>query len=250
MLDVFFLSYNEPYADDNYELLLRKVPHARRVNGIKGFTAAHQECARRSLTNNFYVVDSDAIILEDFEFYFTPSKYNTWWGIPESECLCLWKSKNPINDLVYGHGGVKLLPKQSLLSKNPDTVDFTTGFGLSIKVFDQISNVTKFNFDEFSTWRAAFRECAKLATNLTNEELRHKLNYNEERIEQVIEETNYRLKVWTTTGANKQFGQYAIDGACAGKEYGLAYKDDREALKVINDIEWMKDEFTKFYKQQ
>ena len=249
MLDVFFLSYNEPYADENFERLLSKAPHARRVNGIKGFTQAHQECARRSLTNNFYVVDSDAIILEDFEFYFTPSKYNTWWGIPESECLCLWQSKNPINDLIYGHGGVKLLPKQTLLNKNPNTVDFTTGFGLSIKVFDQVSNITKFNYDEFSTWRAAFRECAKLATNLTNEELRHKLNYDEEQIDKVIKETNHRLKVWTTKGAKRPFGKYAIDGAIAGRDYGISNEGNTEALRAINDIEWMTNEFTKFYKQ-
>lgn len=247
MLDVFFLSYNEPYADENFELLKQKAPHARRVNGITGFTAAHQECARRSLTNNFYVVDSDAIIVDDFDFYFTPSKYNTWWGIPESECLCLWNSVNPINDLVYGHGGVKLLPKQSLLTKNPNTVDFTTGFGLSIKVFDKISNVTKFDYDEFSTWRSAFRECTKLATNLTNEELRHKLNYNEEEIEKVIRETNARLEIWTTRGANKPFGKFAIEGAIAGRDYGLANADNAIALKSINDINWMKDEFTKFY---
>ena len=249
MLDVFFLSYNEPYADENFELLLERAPHARRVNGVKGFTEAHQECARRSLTNNFYVVDSDAILVQDFEFYFTPSKYNTWWGIPESECLCLWQSKNPINDLVYGHGGVKLLPKYSLLSKNPKTVDFTTGFGLSIKVFDKISNVTKFNYDEFSTWRSAFRECTKLATNLTNEELRHKLNYDEDQINKVIAETNQRLKTWTTKGTKRPFGSYAIDGAKAGKKYGLANEGNTEALKMINDIEWMKNEFTKFYKQ-
>ena len=246
MLDVFFLSYNEPYADENYELLLEKAPHAKRVNGIKGFTAAHQECARRSLTNNFYVVDSDAILLKDFEFFFTPSKYNTWWGIPESECLCLWNSINPINDLTYGHGGVKLLPKQSLLTKNPDTVDFTTGFGLSIKVFDQVSNVTKFNYDEFTTWRSAFRECVKLATNLTNEELRHKLNYNDEAIDKVVEESNQRLKIWTTKGAKRPFGKYAIAGAKQGRDYGLEHADDSEALRVINDLEWMKNEFTKF----
>jgi hypothetical protein len=249
MLDVFFLSYNEPYADENYELLLEKAPHARRVNGIKGFTEAHQECARRSLTNNFYVVDSDAIIVEDFDFYFTPSKYNTWWGIPESECLCLWSSINPINDLVYGHGGVKLLPKEKLLSKNPDTVDFTTGFGLSIRAFSQVSNITKFNYDEFSTWRSAFRECAKLSTNLTNEDLRHKLNYDADQIDRYIKETKMRLKAWTTKGSNKSFGSYAIDGAKAGQAYGKKNKGNLAALKLINDLEWMKNEFIKFYKQ-
>lgn len=249
MLDVFFLSYNEPYADENYELLLEKAPHARRVNGIKGFTQAHQECARRSLTNNFYVVDSDAVIVDDFEFYFTPSKYNTWWGIPEADCLCLWSSINPINGLVYGHGGVKLLPKDKLLSKNPETVDFTTGFGLSVKVFDQVSNITKFNYDEFTTWRSAFRECAKLTTNLTNEELRHKLNYDDELIEKFINETKDRLKTWTKKGRSKTFGKYAIEGALAGQAYGDLHQGDTEALKLINDIEWMRNEFTKFYKQ-
>jgi len=246
MLDVFFLSYNEPYADENYELLKEKVPHVRRVNGITCFTAAHQECARRSLTNNFYVVDSDAIILNDFDFFFTPSKYKKWWDIPENECLCLWNSINPINDLTYGHGGVKLLPKQSLLSKNPDTVDFTTGFGLNIKVFDQVSNITKFNYDEFSTWRSAFRECVKLASNLTNEELRHKLNYNDEAINRVVEESNQRLKIWTTKGAKQPFGKYAIAGAKQGRNYGLKNTGKVEALRVINDLEWMKNEFTKF----
>lgn len=249
MLDVFFLSYNEPYADENFELLLERAPHARRVNGIKGFTQAHQECARRSLTGNFYVVDSDAVIVEDFDFYFTPSKYNTWWGIPEAECLCLWSSINPINGLVYGHGGVKLLPKDKLLAKNPDTVDFTTGFGLSIKTFDQISNITKFNYDEFSTWRSAFRECVKLETNLTNEDLKHKLNYDSDQIDRYLKETKTRLKIWTTKGSDQPFGSYAIDGAQAGRAYGKKHKGNTDALKMINDIEWMKNEFAKFYKQ-
>ena len=40
MLDVFFLSYNEPYADEHYEKLLEKAPHARRVHGVKGFVEA------------------------------------------------------------------------------------------------------------------------------------------------------------------------------------------------------------------
>jgi hypothetical protein len=132
------------------------------------------------------------------------------------------------------------------LSKNPDTVDFTTGFGLSIKVFDQVSNITKFNYDEFSTWRSAFRECVKLSTNLTNEELRHKLNYNDEEIDRIVEKSNQRLKIWTTKGAKQPFGKYAIAGAKQGKNYGLKNASNTEALRVINDLEWMKNEFIKF----
>jgi hypothetical protein len=85
-----------------------------------------------------------------------------------------------------------------------------------------------------------------LATNLTNEELRHKLNYDDEAIDRVVEESNQRLKIWTTKGAKRPFGKYAIAGAKQGRDYGLEHAENPESLRVINDLEWMKNEFTKF----
>ncbi len=29
------------------------------------------------------------------------------------DCLHVWRAKNPINDLIYGVGGVKLFPKKT-----------------------------------------------------------------------------------------------------------------------------------------
>jgi hypothetical protein len=245
MLDVFFLSYNEPYADENYAKLKELVPNARRVNGVKGFAAAHQECARRSFTNNFYVVDSDAILVDDFDFSFTPSKYLDLWGKAESERIYIWHSINPINNLTYGHGGVKILPKQPLLCDNKDVIDFTTGFGLSTKVFSAISNITAFNYDEFNTFRSAYRECAKLASNITNREILDEIDYDESI--KLRKEVEYRLQVWTTVGSDKNFGLYCIKGAIQGKKYGESFKDDEDSLKLINDYEWMKNEFNKFF---
>lgn len=246
MLDVFFLSYNEPYADENYAKLRELVPNARRVNGIKGFAAAHQECARRSFTNNFYVVDSDAIVSENFDFKFSPSKYNTWWYTPQSEYICVWSSINPINDLIYGHGGVKILPKQPLLCDNKDVIDFTTGFGLNTKVFEEVSNITAFNYDEFNTFRSAFRECAKLSANLTNKEIIDKLDPSE--VIKIRKEAEHRLDVWTTVGKERKFGEYCIEGAIQGKKYGLKFAEEAANLKLINDYEWMKNEFNKFFR--
>lgn len=247
MLDVFFLSYNEPYADENYAKLCELVPNARRVNGVKGFAAAHQECARRSFTNNFYVVDSDAVIVEDFDFTFTPSKYNTWWHSPENDYICVWSSINPVNDLTYGHGGVKILPKQPLLCDNKDVIDFTTGFGLNTKVFDRISNITAFNYDELNTFRSAYRECAKLSANLTNRAIVDKLDPSE--IVKLKNEAEYRLQVWTTKGSDRKFGKYCIAGALAGKIYGAKFADHAVDLKLINDYDWMKNEFDKFFRK-
>ena len=245
MLDVFFLSYNEPYADENYAKLQELVPNARRVNGVKGFAAAHQECARRSFTNNFYVVDSDAILVDDFNFSFTPSKYLDLWGKAQSERIYIWHSINPINNLTYGHGGVKILPKQPLLCDNKDVIDFTTGFGLNTKVFNAVSNITAFNYDEFNTFRSAFRECAKLASNITNREIIDDLDYDE--LIKLQKEVEYRLRIWTTVGSDKNFGLYCIKGAIQGKKYGEIFKDDKDSLKLINDYEWMKNEFNKFF---
>lgn len=248
MLDVFFLSYNESYADEHYELLLQKAPHARRVHGVKGFVEAHRECARQSMTYNFYVVDADAIIVNDFDFSYTPSKYNYWWrGVPESECLCVWSSINPINKLTYGYGGVKLIPKIPLLRKDKDTIDFSTGFGLPFKVFDRISNITAFNHDPFSTWRSAFRECTKLATNITNKDMESSDEVDYDEVERMKSITRRRLNTWCTEGEDAPYGKYAIHGARLGKKYGEENIRNPEALKLINDYEWMRNEFTRFF---
>lgn len=248
MLDVFFLSYNEQYADKNFQKLVERVPHARRVHGVKGFYQAHRACAEQSLTHNFYVVDADADIVDDFDFGFKPSKFNKWYDVSESDCLCVWSSINPINGLIYGYGGVKLLPKLPLLKTTSDTVDFTTGFGLNIKVFDQISNITAFNQDEFSTWRSAFRECTKLAINLTNEELKHKVKYDYSVLDKIYKDTNDRLDVWCSVGEDKPYGKYSIAGGQCGKAFGLKHANDKQTLKLINDYDWIKNEFDEFYK--
>jgi hypothetical protein len=149
--------------------------------------------------------------------------------------------------LIYGHGGVKILPKQPLMCENKDVIDFTTGFGLSTKVFDEVSNITAFNYDEFSTFRSAYRECAKLSTNLTNKELVNKLDV--ETITRLRNEAEHRLHTWTTVGKGRRFGEQSLIGAQQGKKYGLQYQDDDVALKMINDYEWMQNEFNKFFRK-
>ena len=94
MLDIFFLSYDEPFADENFELLKFKVPYAKRVHGIKGIFNAHKECAKRSMTTHFYVVDADAIIESDFNFNFEPEENREWWlGVSQVDCIHVWRAK-------------------------------------------------------------------------------------------------------------------------------------------------------------
>lgn len=220
LYDIVFISYNEPNADENYKKLKLKFPRAQRIHGIKGIHNAHKEAAKLSKTNMFYVVDGDAEIVDDFNFDYEVSRY-------ERDIVYIWQSINPINDLVYGYGGVKLLPKDLVLSMDTDTVDMTMSISDRLKVMESISNKTRFDTDGFSTWKSAFRETAKLSSRPIKE------SYDEE--------TDFRLQIWCSKGSDKPFGEYAIDGAKAGRDYGYNNIGNNDALKKINDFSWLKD---------
>ncbi len=220
--DIIFISYNEPQADENFARLKARFPYAQRVQGIKGIHQAHIAAAKKAFTKMFWVVDADAQILDTFNFDHVVSEYDL-------ENVHVWRSRNPINDLEYGYGGVKLLPKS--LTQNMDTSkpDMTTSISSLFKAMPEISNVTAFNVDAFNTWKSAFRECVKLASKTIDR--------------QDDTDTNYRLNVWCTRGLDRPFGREAIEGAVQGKQYGLENKDNNESLKMINDFDWLRERF-------
>jgi len=49
-------------------------------------------------------------------------------------------------------------------------------------------------------------------------------------------------------GEENKFGKYCIQGAIQGKKYGEQFFDNIEKLKLINDYEWMRNEFNKFFR--
>ena len=224
--DIIFISYNETSADINFEKLYNRFPRAIRVHGVIGIHQAHIAAATLSTTPMFWAVDADAIILDNFEFKYEVSAHNY-------DQVYVWKSKNSINDLEYGYGGVKLIPKKLALEMNIDSVDMTTSMSKKFNVVDQISNITSFNTDPFSTWKSAFRECVKLSSKLIEGQL--------------DDETNHRLDIWCSVGANKKYGLFSIAGAIAGRNYGQTHKHDTKALRLINDFDWLYTEFNSRY---
>lgn len=223
--DIVFISYNEPTADDNFANLKSRFPRTKRVHGVKGIHQAHITAAKLANTCMFWVVDGDAEIVNDFNFDYVVPVY-------EQDIVHVWRSKNPINDLVYGYGGVKLLPTAMTKGMDVSKPDMTTSISSKFRAVKSISNITAFNTDPFNTWKSAFRECCKLSSKIIDR--------------QKSEETLYRLDVWCTLGIDQPFGQEAIAGAIAGKQYGSANKDNLEALKKINDFDWLKE----YYEQQ
>ena len=229
MYDVFLLSYYEPFAEESYELLLDVAPHAQHVKNIKGIFNAHKRCAELAKTKMFYVVDADARLVDEFDFSYEPSDKNEIYpGVPSTKCVHVWRSKNPINELVYGYGGVKLFPTVELRQAKDWHIDFTTSVGGNFVAVKEISNITAFNTDEWSTWKSAFRECAKLSSSVIKNE---------------HADTEKRLDTWCTVGEDKPFGKQAIAGAIAGRAYGKENAENAEALDKINDFDWLRKEY-------
>ena len=220
--DVVFISYNEPNADENYNKLLDTCPRAKRVHGVKGIHQAHINAANLCDTDMIWVVDGDAVIENNFNFNLVMSSYDI-------DCVHVWRSLNPINNLEYGNGGVKLLPRQLTLDMNTKTSDMTTSISKKFKAMNSISNTNAFNTDEFATWRSAFRECCKLSSRSIER--------------QYEEETKLRLDTWCSVGIEKPFGIHAIKGAQAGRLYGETNKNNPEALNKINDFDWLQEQF-------
>ena len=220
--DVVFISYNEPNANENYNKLLDTCPRAKRVHGVKGIHQAHINAAELCDTDMIWVIDGDAVIENNFNFDLVMSSYDI-------DCVHVWRSLNPINNLEYGNGGVKLLPRQLTLDMNINTSDMTTSISKKFKAMNTVSNTNSFNTDEFATWRSAFRECCKLSSRSIER--------------QYEEETKLRLDTWCSVGVEKPFGTYAIKGAQAGRLYGETNKNNPEALNKINDFDWLQEQF-------
>lgn len=214
MYDIIFISYNESNADENFARLKERFPLAKRVNGVTGIHQAHIAAAKKALTKMFWVVDGDAVILDSFKFDHIVSDYDL-------DVVHVWRSRNPVNGLEYGYGGVKLLPKKLTMTMNTESVDMTMSISSKFKAIEEVSNITAFNTDPFSSWRSAFRECCKLASIDDPEAI-------------------LRLSRWCVVGSDLD----AIAGAKAGKKYGQENAADPAALSKINDFTWLRDQWS------
>ena len=220
--DVIFLSYKETFADYHFSKLQDKLrtihPELRLIwiKDVDGIFNAHKQAANRVSSKMFWVVDADAVLTEDFNFSYIPDVY-------DDEVVHVWASENPITGDKYGYGGVKLFPTDLVRESTSWGLDFTTGLSKRFKSIDNVSCITKFNTDAFSTWRSAFRECVKLTLNEDADSLD-------------------RLNKWlSATGGD--YVEEAVRGAQEGNRFALNNKSDLESLNKINDFKWLEDEY-------
>ena len=214
--DIVFLSYHETTAQSAYERLTARFS-ATWIKDVQGIFDAHKAAASSVNSKMFWVVDADADIADDFDFSYIPDVY-------DQEVVHVWASKNPITGLEYGYGGVKLFNTGQVRTATSWGLDFTTGLSTRFKAMSQVSCVTRFNTDSYSTWRSAFRECVKLTLKEDAE-------------------SNDRLDGWLHPVPDAFFRHDAKQGAEEGRAYALANKNNVEALAKINDYEWLYERY-------
>lgn len=221
MLDIFFLSYDEPQANKRWKEFSDRFSHARRICNIKGIHTAHIKCAEQSNTESFYVVDADTEVLE-FDFSFIPDE----WSMHYTH---IWHSRNVMNGLEYGYGGIKLFNRSKVLRmpKHEMPVDFSQSVA-EVKIMKEVASITRFNTSPFHTWRSAVRECAKLVSNTDNESWE-------------------RLKIWMNEcDKNERYMEQYFNGGHVGMEIGLPFKHipNKEMLAAhINNFDWLKEQY-------
>jgi len=194
MYDIWFISYNEPNAEENWHRVKTLVPGARRLAGIKGLANAYRAAAESSKTDWFWIIDGDNWLLN-------PSIFN--FRCPDSADnghLFVWPARNSINGLEYGNGAVKLYNRESALIVPDHVEDFSIAVCETRIKFPGIASETRINTSPLQAWTSGFREGFKLHRRIKNGEANAIKQYN----------------VWTTCGSEAINGKYAIEGVKFG----------------------------------
>ena len=210
-LDIIYLSYDEPNAEENYADLLTKVPWAKRVHGVEGSDAAHKECARISDTNRFVTVDGDNTIKQ--EFINQVLDFDEHTDLENS--VISWCGLNTINGLMYGNGGLKCWPKEFVLNMKTheaaETDKAQVDFCWELNYIQQNSwySFVHNNKTPQQAWRAGFREGVKMA-------LDQGLKVSKEEFLKGHWKNLHRLWIWLMVGQDVTNGIWAIYGAREG----------------------------------
>ena len=221
--DVVFLSYKEPGAERNYSRLLESWPLAKRVHGVKGIHNAFREAANLATTSFFFTIDGDNEVLPSFRFQLPDLPNIT------KESVCIWQSENPVNGLLYGYGGIKCFGRDAAFRISDEWLDVINPSFQKLLFVKSVASITRFNTSPFDAWKAGFRECVMLTSSGCSE--MHKGRSSE------------RLNAWKTSRSTVAFGDWAVRGAYDGEAY--SHKGCDSAL--INNYDWLQEEFERRY---
>lgn len=234
-IPVVFLSFDEPNADENFEYLKQHHPNPQllhRVHGVRGFDAAHKAAADIAGTIRFFTVDADCQV--DKSIWYKKLEITA----DVKAATFSWSSRNIVNGLVYGNGGIKLWFSSYVKNMRSheaaqdgdsrNNIDFCWDFD-NYKQMNTTYGTVINNASAYQAFRAGFREGIKMGLDqgfkVKVDEFNHKMypaNYS-------------RWLTWMTVGRDVENGIWSIYGARLAAK--MLYLDDFDHTKVA-DYDW------------
>ena len=218
-MDIIFISYDEPAAEQRFNKLKERFPRAKWSKGVQGQTLAYMAAAAMSDTDYFFAVFPKLEIVDEFKFDFQPDRL-------KNPCHYIFNCKNPVNGLEYGHGAVLLYNKELVMTTTNPGLDFT--LSAPHEVVPILSAINHFNETPWLAWRTSFREVIKL--------LQAKPTV----------ESSYRLKKWLMMGQG-QNADWVYKGANDAKKFYDKNSDNHAELMLSYDFEWLKKHYESKY---
>jgi hypothetical protein len=166
--DVVFLSYAEENKEVNWERVKSIVPKAKRVDGVKGFDAAHNAVGEIAETPYVILIDGDNWLCDDFVYdCLVHDDELSPTSVVNFGCI------NKINGLVYENGGVKIWPKDILLNlqshensiEENTKIDFCYSNRYSYNSNRAILSITDQATTPQQAFAGGFREAVKQSLN-------------------------------------------------------------------------------------
>jgi hypothetical protein len=225
LMDIVFISYDEPEADRNWNILHKKFPQSYRVHGVAGMELALEAAADVSTTPWYWAVFAKTELAPNFDFGFVPDYM-------QQAKHYIFDCRNMVNGLEYGHMGMVLYNCQGIRDINRKGnfgLDYTLSFPHeSIPI---LSCLGRFNTTPYHTWRTAFRETAKLAFFES---------------EQYTVDGQYRLRTWLER-AEGDHAEWCLRGAQDGQEFFETTNGKLDKLKQSFRWEWLREYFRSRY---
>ena len=218
MTPVYFLYNDEANSEANWFQCQKQSDSSVAFKAVGTIFESHKAIAEHCQQDRFYVVDGDNYVLDNFRFDKVIDL--------KPRSVAVFRSKNPVNGLVYGHGGIKLFSKDCFGVERLDRADMTTTLADAYIKVNILASEHRFNYSPYSTWRTAFREAAKLSSGIIK-------NNNDD-------ESLARLQMWLNAGNESQYGYFSTQGARMGERYA---RRDGVDLTVINNFAWLEQQF-------
>lgn len=206
--DIFFISYRESNAEENWKRLLSFHPNAKRIHGIQGISDAHMVCNQLCKTNKFWTVDGDNWLLKELP------------KVVDSNCdLVYFNALDPIDGQLSSIGGVKLWTKNSIINDNMSKGDFCKFATKNSFVIQNTLSEHRYNSTPFESWCHAFRHMVKCFSGIISHE---KLQQNIDIMEK-----------------HKTLDKWSYRGYLDAKKYVERCNGDFDKINLINDYDWL-----------